>query len=213
MIRSLLSVGTSKLSRSIYHWSIPANRDDVCPGRTPICSAMCYTNFGRFLTKAVQDRYEWCLEQALRDDFAQRMIEEVKEKGAFVIRIHVSGDLFSSEYVAKWVEIIEKCRKTRFFGYTRSYRIPAIEPSLHALAALKNMRLWYSLDVDTGVPPVIPPRVKLAFMQHDERKPDQADLVFRTRAMRKRPRVGLKMVCPQETNKKVNCANCSHCFD
>lgn len=210
-VRPLLAGKNGKLGSAIFHFDLPVN-PTCCPGASDVCRRACYATHGRFATRRVKDRLAWCYEQSLRDDFAQRMTEEMRAKGALVVRIHVSGDLYDGAYADKWLAVIRACPQVRFYLYTRCWRVPEIVPALEAMAGEKNTRVWYSCDSETGEPEVIPKGVRLAFLQHDEVIPTRAKLVFRTRKMRPKPRVGLPMVCPQETDKEVNCGNCQHCF-
>lgn len=71
------------------------------------------------------------------------------------------------------------------------------------------------IDVETGLPELIPPGVKLAFLQAaKDQMPELADMTFRTRGLRKESRKGLPMVCSSETGKsdEVNCGSCRRCF-
>lgn len=210
-VRSLLAVRNGKLGSSIFHFDLPAVA--TCPGRSAVCERVCYATHGRFATRRVRARLAWCRRQSLRDDFARRVSGEVRAKGCIVVRIHVSGDFYDAVYTGKWLEVAARHPKVRFYAYTRSWRVPEVVPVLEALAALPNVRLWYSCDTDTGEPASVPAGVRLAFLQHAEiAVPRRARLVFRTRSMRPKPRVGLPVVCPQETNRSVNCGSCQHCW-
>lgn len=91
-VRSLLVAGNDKLSQAILHFDLPAG-GVCCPGRTAVCEQWCYALGGRFVFPQVQERLHWCHAMSLRSDFARRMRQEIRRKGAaFVVRIHVSGD-------------------------------------------------------------------------------------------------------------------------
>jgi hypothetical protein len=145
------------------------------------------------------------------------MVKEIKQKGCLVIRVHSSGDFFDEVYAGKWLEIMKRCPKPRYNWYSRSWRCPSIEPVLRNMAALRCCRAWYSIDSETSVPPVIPPGVRLAFLQVEKNeRPELANLTFRRRGLHKESRVGLPMVCPSETSRgkeeDVNCGNCGRCW-
>src|SRR5947209_19019949 len=95
-LRALLAVGNGKLGGSIHHFDLPAV--STCPGRSDICEAVCYATRGRFNAERVRDRLRWCLRQSRRPDFADRMVGEIRRKGALVIRVHVSGDFYDAGY-------------------------------------------------------------------------------------------------------------------
>src|SRR5262249_20087030 len=140
--RNLLTRGNRKLGESIHAWSIPAV--DTCPGRSPLCERLCYARSGHFRLEAGQERLEHHLDCALAADFERQVAAEVKRRRIQTVRIHVAGDFFSPEYVRKWVRVARRCPKTTFYAYTRSWRVPEIVPALAELAALENVRLWYS---------------------------------------------------------------------
>ncbi|WP_422923204.1 GP88 family protein [Singulisphaera sp. PoT] len=210
-IRPLLTLGNGKVGEAIHLWSIPALA--TCPGRTSVCSRGCYARQGRFLLPAVKERLGWCLEQSKLEEFAPSMIAEIKRRGALVVRVHVAGDFYSAEYAEKWLAVMKGCPRTRFYGYSRSWRIHDIAPVLEEMARLRCCRLWYSLDAETGLPDSVPPGIRLAYMQVNDDRPEQADLVFRVRRLRKESTDGMP-VCPQETakGKSTTCGGCGICW-
>jgi len=56
---------------------------------------------------------------AKSDKFVDRICHELKEASVYV-RVHVSGDFFSQEYLEKWYEIARKNPKQVFYCYTKS---------------------------------------------------------------------------------------------
>jgi hypothetical protein len=146
------------------------------------------------------------------------MVDEIRRKGALVVRIHVSGDIYDVPYAQKWLSVFQRCPATKFYLYTRSWRVPEIAVALEQMAEWENVRIWYSADADTGLPEPVPAGVQVAWMQSSEDDPQLGNLVFRVRRLRTQPigRVGLPMVCPHETpggrHRNVNCGNCGHCW-
>nr|WP_315853254.1 hypothetical protein [Limnoglobus roseus] len=214
-VRGLLLQGNQKLGSSIHHFDLPAVV--TCPGRSPVCESACYCRRGRYLFKPVKDRLAWNYDQSQRDDFVKRVIAEVRSKGVIVLRAHCSGDLYSKAYAEKWLAIMRACPKVRFYLYTRSHRIDDIAPVLAEMAQLRQARIWYSIDGDTGVPASIPPGVRLAYLQvGEDEQPELVDLLFRVRRLRKK-RIPLSVLCPNEgpseKAKDVNCGNCRKCWE
>lgn len=212
--RFLLSEGTTKLGKAILGWSIPAVH--TCPGRSETCSRYCYATHGRFVTEKVKKLMEWRYEQSKRRDFCDRMVDEIYRRGVLVCRVHVSGDMATPRYTAKWIEIAARSSHVRFLCYSRSWRVEKIKPLLFAFGALPNVRLWLSADQETGYPPEVPEGCKVVWMQTTERESVAGDLVFQVRKLR---RLALPMsiqVCPQESEegkqKGVNCSNCGICW-
>ena len=210
-VRSLLGVGNTKLGRVIAHFDLMAG--STCPGRSKICDTVCYAKSGRYHTRKVRSRLRWNYRQSLMPDFVPRMSDEIRSRGLLVVRIHVSGDLYSPGYVRDWIEIIAACPLVRFYAYTRSWRVNGIVSDLVKLAALPNMRLWYSCDAETGEPDDVPQGVRLAWLQHEpEAVPERSTLTFRVRRLRQQPVIDLPMVCPHETGQANNCGHCQHCW-
>ncbi len=213
-VHSLLGSGNTKLGEGIATFSLPAV--STCPGSTPTCRADCYATKGNFLFAV--SAYKRNLVASKADNFAPRMIAEVRRRFAGCVRIHVAGDFYSPDYVEKWLTIVHSCPDTRFYAYTRSWRVPEMVPGLSRLSRLRNMRLWYSCDRDTGTPSRIPKRVRLAYMQAGpEDMPSRADLVFRVKRLRRKvaKRIALALVCPVENGvtKGVTCGSCRVCID
>jgi hypothetical protein len=109
---------------------------------------------------------------------------------------------------------MKRCPQARFYFYTKSYRVPAIAEVLEQMAALKNTRIWYSIDRQTGVPERVPVGVRLAYLQveHGE-QPEVLDLLFVVRRLRREARrVSLSLLCPHEADKAESCGACQKCF-
>jgi hypothetical protein len=212
-VRPLLVQGNRKLGEAIHRFDLPAI--GTCPGSSSLCRSVCYASSGRFLLAAVSERLEWCYTQSLRKDFAGRVVREIVRKGVLVCRIHTSGDFYNAEYARKWLSVMRQCPTVKFYLYTRSYRIEAIAKVLEDMAALQNVRVWYSTDSETGVPARIPPGVQLAFLQlAEDDLPEMANLVFRVRKLRRK--IPLPLTCPNETDygreRGLTCGSCKRCF-
>lgn len=213
-VRGLLAAGNGKLGASIHHFDLPAVA--TCPGRTPVCERVCYAKVGRFRYPVVEERLAWCFRQSRRADFPDRMAAEIHRKGVLSVRLHVSGDFYDAGYAAKWLAVVRLRPKPRYFFYTRSWRTAAIAGALEDLAAHPSVRAWYSADRDSGLPDRVPAGVKVAYLQAEAGETG-GDLLFRVRRLRRlKHRVGLPMVCPNETPRGralgVNCGNCQHCW-
>jgi hypothetical protein len=213
VVRGLLSLGNSKLGSAIHHWGITAV--ETCPGSTRTCRAACYATKSRYLLPGVRERLRWNLEQAQADSFVDRMCHEIRLKGCLVVRVHSSGDYFDAAYAGRWLAVMRKCPKPRYYWYSRSWAVPEVARVLEEMARLGQVRCWYSIDKDTGIPGRVPPGVRLAYLQtQDGEQPEPADLLFRVRRLR-RQRVPLSVACPSETpqGREVTCGSCRRCFD
>lgn len=213
---ALLVKGNNKLGNSIWQFSIPAGSTN-CPGRSELCDDRCYAQRGMFAMPNVQASLRKRLAASKRKDFVQKMIEEILRVKARTIRVSVSGDFYSPEYVRKWHEIVKSTPETVYFTYTRSWRVPEIYEELKAFARLKNLRLWFSVDQETGIPPKIPKNVRLAYMQVDIKDvpSHKMDLVFRDYPIRGsiHKYINGVQVCPPENGvTELTCEKCGICY-
>jgi hypothetical protein len=212
---NLLTIGNQKLGRTIAGFSLPPV--DSCPGRTPTCEGCCYARSGRFVLPAVRRLLAWNFEVSRRPSFVADMVEELQRRRIRRLRVHVSGDFYDPEYTWKWIAILRATPQVRSYAYTRSWRSAAILPALEQLTASENFTLWFSCDSDSGLPPRVPPGVRLCWLMTCENElVPKVDLVFRTRPLRKVPsrRVGLTMICPSESGAtaSTSCSRCGHCW-
>jgi hypothetical protein len=141
--------GNNKLN-DILNFSIPAL--DTCPMKTDACTMNCYVlnSYNRFKEHVIKP-HKANYEMTLRADFVEKMIEAIEKKLAskkykgkhVTFRIHVSGDLYSYEYLTKWVAITDyfKNRNISFGCYTKS--IPFIKSYLK-----RNERTLQSININ-----------------------------------------------------------------
>ena len=209
--------GNSKLGPSVFAFGIPAKR--TCPGATRACAAVCYAAAGRYHSAAVRKSLERNWERTRAPDFARAAAAELVTKGARLVRVHTAGDLYSVAYAEAWVRVMRACPEVRFWLYTRSWRRPEFRPVLRRMAALPNVRLWFSADADSGVPRARPARVRVAWLMAapGDEPPAPVDLVFRTKGLRRAARASVAgaPVCPTETGlpgaERVTCDTCRRC--
>ena len=213
----ILAKGNDKLGDWIFAFSLAAVR--TCPGMTAVCRTECYARKHRFRYPAVRKALARNLKAAKQDDFAGRIASEIAARNVTVLRIHASGDFFSAAYVRQWTKVASALPEVVFFAYSRSWRVAEIREALGELAALPNVRLWYSADRETGLPASAPGGVRVAWLETtaDESVPEGVDLVFRPSRLRRRrnPRVPLPLVCPADTSdatRKVTCGSCGCCW-
>jgi hypothetical protein len=217
VLRPLLVIGNEKLSESVAHFDLPAIRS--CPGKSRLCSKLCYATKRRYKFPQVKERLEWAFAQSKRRDFADRMVNEIYRKGITLMRWHCSGDVFSPGYARKMLEVIGRSSHCTFWAYTRSWRVPTIFPLLKAISLMPNMTLWLSCDSETGYPPEVPDHARVCWMQTEEEEVvEKAELVFLDTSLRKLslPLAVMDKVCPAETSegqkRGVTCATCTTCF-
>lgn len=207
----LFGRGNSKLGNRILTFSIPAVT--TCPGRSELCETACYATKGWM---AMSGRaFAKRLKASKKANFVARAINEILRRRVKTVRIHVSGDFYSPEYVQKWRAIVEACPEVRFYAYTRSWRVPDILLELKRLSCLRNMQLWFSCDSETDLPKKVPRRVRLAYMAMDDTDTAgvNSDLVFRVRRDTVVKRQEGVLVCPAENGiTDTTCQRCRLCI-
>jgi hypothetical protein len=213
---NLLSKGNGKIGPGIWAFNLPAV--ETCPGISAACDRCCYARRSRWTFPNVRRTLAWNLRVARQPHFTGEMVEEISRRKVRVLRLHSSGDFYDAEYVGKWIEILTTSPAVRAYAYTRSWRVPAIRPALDELVTLSNVRLWYSADLDTGMPEKVHECVRVAWLLEDADDPVPAgvNLVFRNHPLRRRPqrRIGLTLVCPTEQGRgrSTTCTNCAICW-
>lgn len=216
----MLTRGNKKLGRRhIWGFTLPSGTDAVCPGRSEICSRHCYARRLEKIRPKAHKAYRRNLLQTYRKDFVRRVYHFLRAFRVRIVRIHVGGDFYSEEYARKWLRIMMKSPWTRFYFYTRSWRVPSIRAVLEAMAEQPNCSAWYSCDQETGLPDDTSPLIRLAWLQVDVQEfiPEQMELVFRPRAIR---RLALPLfntrVCPEQDGiqrlAQVTCEQCQLCI-
>ena len=215
----MLTPGNSKLGgRRIWGFALPSGTPGTCPGMSPTCSAHCYARAVERLRPAGAAMYRRNLRASRRRDFVRRVVAFLIAHRVRVVRIHVGGDFGSARYARKWLTIVRRSPRVRFFFYTRSWRVPAVKAVIDQMSALPNCVSWYSCDGDTGVPADVPTGVRLAWLAvTEDGVPPGVDLVFRVRALRRRPVAPRgPPVCPTEDGvrrlRRVTCDVCGRCW-
>lgn len=212
----MLQPGNTKLGKGIYSWSIPAVF--TCPGKSSLCSNLCYAKDGFFRYANVKESHKKNFKASRSKKFAAAMTAAIRRRKARVVRIHVAGDFYSAAYAGKWLEVIRACPDTVFVLYTRSWRKKPILAVIGKIARQPNARVWLSCDREMGPPPRLK-RTRRAFMMvtDEDVAPFKVDIVFRdsTSTRMKFDPKG-RFVCPVEQGVKrkfhMTCAACQVCI-
>lgn len=217
----MLTPGNRKLGGSlIWGFGLPSGNPTVCVGMTATCQSHCYAKRIEAYRSSAAAKYQKNLELTRLPDFAQRMRYFILIHDVKVVRIHTGGEFYSVRYIRQWQRVIDWLPEVQFFTYTRSWRIPALKVEIDRLAASPNARVWYSCDMETGIPADVPANVRLCWlMTHPKDVPLQpVDLIFRILRLRKLPlpTVSGSRVCPDENGKTYavapHCESCGYCW-
>lgn len=202
--------GNTKLGPDVYTYSRLPGRAYTCPGSTDECEHICYAK--RVVEEHGIVQLIWT---------ANSGSDEVPSElppGAKIVRFHVSGDFDTVEYIYQWTELTDHYPWVRFFGYTRSWRVPELLPALERLRGRYNVQLFASMDKSmTELPPK---GWRRAWLEDDLRAfanghisphngfsvalAGDADTFFPAQP---------SLVCPEETGRKASCQACRYCID
>lgn len=188
----------------------------TCPGATAECQSICYAR------RPVEERGPvfgmW------RANTLTERVPDVLPPDAKIVRIHVSGDFTSVEYIDGWRKLIHDHPEVRFFAYTRSWRVPELLVALENLRALPNLQLFASMDKSTEEMP--PTGWRVAWIAGDyrlyvEESADCFGLMRRVdervdrnhRALSGQGADHHSFTCPEQTGHKANCQECRYCID
>jgi len=198
----------------VLTFSLPAIK--TCPGASGLCKKACYALKGRYYGHYVQNFLQRNHEISQHPDFhkvAVQVLNNSKRRGAKLLRVHPSGDLYDAEYTRKWLYIMQNVPHYTFWLYTRSWRVDSIYDVLVEMAELPNAFIWFSCDDETGRPITVPPNVRLAYMMVDSADEPrwEPDLYFRDYPMRDTVTKNIRgtLVCPVENG--VSHTTCSKC--
>lgn len=189
MNAATLSKGNAKTGRSIV--TVSRTPGDTCPGASDWCNALladgaCYAK--KAFTQYTQTRNQWSVNASVNE--APAMPARKRNGAQINLRIHVSGDFDTVEYIESWIAALAERPDITAWAYTRSWRVEALVDALEALRALPNMQLFASLDPTIEeMPPV---GWRIAAIEGDGRV------------------VG--PICMEQTGAKADCASCGYCF-
>ena len=211
----MLRQGNTKLGSSIHQWSIPSGDRKICIGASNLCLRVCYATRGHYRQHTVKAAMHRNYDLTKQSGFSTMLITWLMGQRTKIVRIHASGDFYNITYARKWIRAIKRNPGTLFFGYTRSWRDPDVLPVLQELAAMPNVKLWFSCDSETGEPPY-DENVRRAYMMldDDDIPAFPVNMVFRDKHKSVMKRVEGVMVCPYENGatKNITCDKCRLCF-
>lgn len=171
----------------VLTFSLPAKF--TCPGATTWCLKHCYAY--RFERRRPNCRRAYAHNLVLtwkEGGLLRAMLEALPPRAPYM-RVHVSGDFYSEDYVHDWIAICRTWPYTRFWAYTRSWVVPSLRKSLERLRAQNNMQIFASVDPTMPLPPA---GWRIAFIEGDERA------------------VGIH--CPEQHGASTSCLSCGYCF-
>lgn len=143
-----LSKSNTKIG-NIASFSIPSKVR--CLGKTLWCEKHCYAYKLEVRFPNVLSSYKRNFEATKDMFFVDNMEIAIKKlpKKIKIIRIHVSGDFYSQDYIYDWTNIIANHPDYQFYTYTKAWRITELLPALELMKSLPNLTMFASTDIDT----------------------------------------------------------------
>ena len=190
--------GTSgRLYRSMLVWNLPAAA--TCPGASPWCLRYCYNADPRKDVFPL-DRWleNWAWVQRDPVSVEETIVQQIASSpGPVGVRVHSSGDFFSSSYIELWRRIARRSQEAQFWAYTRSWADLSLADRLERLRLLPNFELFASWDQGMGAPPA----------------GWRLSVVVDGRAELTGPLSSQPMLrCPEENDGGPSCADCGYCL-
>jgi hypothetical protein len=181
-----LALGEEKKTFPLHH--------GTCPGATEECLSICYAR------RPVEEQgavYEMWTRNS-NTEYVPPIPDECK-----YLRIHVSGDFSSVEYIQNWIHRLTERPDVKAWAYTRSWRVPEFARALKDLHDLPNIQLFASMDPSTRELP--PAGWRRAWIEGDHRLHPRTE--YTQRAI-----TTPSLICPEETKRRANCIECGYCL-
>ena len=186
----------------------------TCPGSTPECERICFAS--RPVAELGPVASMW-LGNSIREDVPPIPAD------AKLLRLHVSGDFTSIEYISNWITNLSNRPDVTTWVYTRSWRVPELLPHLENLRALPNVQMFASIDKSTPddeLKMITAAGWRRAWIDGDPRAgkvhrilahTDKAQM-FKNFEVQETGDSVKTLICPEETKAVKNCEECGFCF-
>lgn len=181
-----LGEGNMKVGE-VLSFSLPSRLS--CPGASRWCLEHCYARRLERIRPTCRRAYRDNLVEATDTDAFAEKLSAILPRILLQLRLHVSGDFFSVEYIEAWRRICQSLPETRFWAYTRSWNVPALQEALRALRDLDNVQLFASTDPTMPLPGK---DWRRAFLASDPR--------------------ARGLLCRAQTEDQTVCLDCGYCF-
>ena len=118
---SKLKKTSKELRLRVFNFGIPAYKSAsgklTCP-MADTCVKFCYAKKGAYIWSNVKPAFEKRYELTKTDDFVEAMNAEIRKKKPDYVRVHDSGDYYSTAYLKKWIQVAIHNPSVRFYSYT-----------------------------------------------------------------------------------------------
>ena len=167
----------------------------TCPGKSPWCAKNCYNADPRSdVFPMDQWTVNWKFVEERPEEAISLILGEIRDAGKRVgVRIHSSGDFYSSNYIKLWIEIVRNSKNAKFWTYTRSWTVPSLVGDLESLRQENNIQMFASWDSSMGKPPA---NWRLSIISEGATASSKVNLD-----------------CPEQYQGGPSCADCGYCIN
>lgn len=154
-VPEMLINGNEKIGKGVYHFSTyPTTKtyfsekwNITIQGTCPCDCVGCYGTKGNYNFKSTKDALaiRTYIARTNLDYLVDNIISEIKKHNIKYVRIHATGDFFSTDYVKAWIKIATECSDCYFWTYTK-----ASFPELETLNNLDNVNIVSSIIPGKG---------------------------------------------------------------
>jgi len=116
----LISYSNIKLGNNMPSFALPTSCCDVKNSEAQGCLEYCYARRMEKLRKTCRAKWLKNFDATLKNNFVQKVIGELKKDTSSIVRWHVSGDVYSQEYLQKIFKIADKFKEKQFYIYTKA---------------------------------------------------------------------------------------------
>tara|TARA_R110000824_G_scaffold3241_1_gene15375 strand:- start:11402 stop:12115 length:714 start_codon:yes stop_codon:yes gene_type:complete len=116
-----------------------------------------------------------------------------RHKNGFLVRLHILGDFFSTEYVAHWDSWLSQFKNLNVYGYTEKKQGEPIGDALENMRIKYTIRFMVRISGDTA-------RDNLTALSYDDNR------------AKKQIKTKQAFVCPVQTYMTDSCSTCGLCW-
>ena len=102
-------------------FSLPS--EETCPNATPHCKKYCYAKKAERIYKNTRKSRKENYDISKTDYFFGEMFFLLRDNKSEYIRVHESGDMYSQEYLDKWIKLMRCFGEKKFLIYTQMYNL------------------------------------------------------------------------------------------
>ncbi len=188
-----------KFYKSMYVWNLPSVV--TCPGASSWCLKNCYNaDMREDIFPVKKWAGNWWLYLNNPKILMKNIINQLNNtRKPCAVRIHSSGDFFSTDYIEFWINIVEQNKQIKFWSYTRSWIINDFKHSLEKLHSKSNIELYASWDSTMIEHP--PTHWRKSYVFYNE---NDANVFYRSNLN--------TFICPEQIGIAKNCASCNFCM-